>query len=214
MSLLDMLARSAAHEPDHGKIYGAVVGVVSNLDDPDSLGRVKVRFPWLKEDDESRWARVVSFMAGPSRGAVFRPEVGDEVLVLFEHGDMRFPYVIGALWNGKDHLPQEHGSDASNDVRLVKTRSGHTLVFDDTSGSEKITITDKGGSVIELSADGVTIKSKAIKIGDGAGESLVLGDAFMQLFNTHTHGTGVGPSSPPTQPMMAGQHISKKHKVE
>lgn len=214
MNLLEALARPVGSGSESGKIYGAVVGVVSNLDDPESQGRVKLRFPWLKDDDESRWARVVSFMAGPSRGGVFRPEVGDEVLVIFEHGDMRFPYVLGGVWNGKDGLPEERGADKSNDVRLLKTRSGHTLVFDDTAGSEKVTITDKGGSVIELSADGVTIKSKAIKIGASAGEGLVLGDAFMSLFNSHTHATGVGPSGPPAQPMAAGQHVSQKHKVE
>src|SRR5207249_5265643 len=103
VSLLESLARAApGPESERGKIYGAVVGVVSNIGDPDSMGRVKVRFPWLKEDDESRWARLVSFMAGPDRGAVFRPEVGDEVLLVFEHGDMRFPYILGAVWNGKD----------------------------------------------------------------------------------------------------------------
>ncbi len=214
MNLLDAIARPMGADSDRGKIYGAVVGVVSNLADPDSLGRVKLKFPWLKEDDESRWARVVSFMAGPSRGAVFRPEVGDEVLVLFEHGDMRFPYVVGSIWNGTDKPPGERGKDDKNDVRMLKTRSGHTLVFDDTSGSEKITVTDKGGNVIEMTKDGVTIKSKAIKIGEGAGEGLVLGDSFLQLFNSHTHGTGVGPSSPPTQPMQKGTHVSEKHKAE
>jgi uncharacterized protein involved in type VI secretion and phage assembly len=197
-------------------MYGAVVGVVSSIDDPDKQGRVRVQFPWLKEDLESRWARLVSFMAGGDRGAVFRPEVGDEVLVLFEHGDLRFPYVLGGLWNGKDAMPSERGGDSGNDVRLIKSRSGHTIVFDDTSGGEKITVSDKSGNhTIELSSSGVVIKSSAVKVGSsGAGESLVLGDAFMQLFNSHTHGTGVGPSSPPTQPMAAGQHVSSKHKTE
>jgi len=215
MSLLEALARPPGPETDRGRIYGAVVGVVSNIDDPNSMGRVKVRFPWLKEDDESRWARLVSFMAGPNRGAVFRPEVGDEVLVVFEHGDMRFPYVLGAVWNGKDAMPSERGSDSSNDVRVIKSRSGHTLVFDDTAGGEKVTIKDKNGNTLELSSSGFVVKSDAIKVGGpGASESMVLGDAFMQLFNSHTHGTGVGPSSPPVMPMVKGQHISTKHKTE
>jgi uncharacterized protein involved in type VI secretion and phage assembly len=174
-----------------------------------------VRFPWLKDDLESRWARLVSFMAGPDRGGVFRPEVGDEVLVLFEQGDLRFPYILGGLWNGSDAMPSLRGADAGNDIRLIKSRSGHTIVLDDTTGSETITISDKSGNIVELSSTGVVIKSSAIKIGsDQCSESLVLGDAFMQLFNSHTHGTGVGPSSPPTQPMAAGQHVSSKHKTE
>lgn len=213
MSLVEALIRPT-ESWERGKVYGAVIGIVSNLDDPDAKGRVKVRFPWLHENADSPWARIASFMAGKDRGAVFRPEMDDEVLVLFEHGDMRFPYIIGSLWNGKDAPPQERGADGGNDIRLIKSRSGHTLLFDDTSGSEKITITDKGGNVVELSSEGVTIKSPAIKIGEGAGEGMVLGDAFLQLFNSHTHGTGVGPSSPPTKPMAKGQHVSTKHKVE
>lgn len=215
MNLLEVLAPREEIAIDRDRIYGAVIGLVSSIDDPDKLGRVRLRFPWLKDDVESRWARVVSFMAGPDRGGVFRPEVGDEVLVVFEHGDPRFPYVLGAVWNGKDAMPSLRGSDAGNDLRLIKSRSGHSVVFDDTSGSEKITVSDQSGNSVELSSKGVVIKSSAIKVGSsGASESLVLGDAFMQLFNSHTHGTGVGPSSPPVQPMAAGQHVSNKHKTE
>lgn len=215
MNLLELLGPREELGPERDRMYGAVVGLVSSIDDPDGQGRVRVKFPWLKEDVESRWARVVSFMAGADRGGVFRPEVGDEVLVLFEHGDMRFPYIVGGLWNGQDAMPSARGSDGANDVRLIKSRSGHTIVLDDSAGAEKITISDRSGNSVELSSDGVVIKSQAIRLGSGqAGESLVLGDAFLQLFNSHTHGTGVGPSSPPTQPMVAGQHISTKHKAE
>jgi len=216
MSLLEILLPTEDDMPHRDRVYGAVVGVVTSIADPDAMGRVKVRFPWLKDDVESPWARVVSFMAGPQRGSVFRPEVGDEVLLVFEHGDMRFPYVIGGLWNGRDAMPSERGADGDNNIRLIKSRSGHMIRFDDSAGSEKITVIDKNGhDMIELSADGVVIKSDAIKIGSAqANESMVLGDAFMQLFNTHTHGTGVGPSSPPAQPMVKGQHVSNKHKTE
>jgi uncharacterized protein involved in type VI secretion and phage assembly len=215
MTLLEVLAPPDRQVPLHDRMYGASVAIVTSIEDPDSLGRVKVKFPWLRDDVESPWARLVSFMAGNARGAVFRPEVGDEVLVLFEHGDMRFPYVIGGLWNGRDAMPTERGADVSNNVRLIKSRSGHTIVLDDTSGSEKITITDRSGNLVELTSQGVVITSDAIKLGSGqASEAQVLGSAFMQLFNSHTHGTGVGPSSPPTQSMVNGQHVSTKHKVE
>lgn len=215
MNLMEALARPVDREGDRARVYGAVVGIVSNTGDPDGLGRVKVRFPWLKEDDESRWARLVSFMAGPDRGAVFRPEVDDEVLVLFEQGDMRFPYVIGAVWNGKDKPPSDKGDDTDNHIRMIKSRSGHTIILDDSPGGEKITVTDKGGNTLQLSSDGVVVKSAAIKIGsENASEGVVLGDALLQLFNSHTHGTGVGPSSPPVQPMVKGKHVSTKHKAE
>ncbi len=214
MNIVEILSENAAEHPVAGRTYGAVIGIVSNIDDPDGLGRVKLRYPWLEDESESPWARTVSFMAGGERGAVFRPEPDDEVLVIFEHGDMRKPYVLGALWNGSDAMPEERGGDDTNDIRLIKSRSGHLIVFDDTDGEEKITITDKSGNVVEPTADGVTIRSDAIKIGADAGEGMVLGDALMELFNQHTHPTGVGPSGPPTQPMQSGTHVSEKHKVE
>jgi uncharacterized protein involved in type VI secretion and phage assembly len=211
MNLLELLAADAGATPHRERIYGAVVGVVTSVSDPEDLGRVKLKFPWLAADIESHWARPVTFLAGADCGAVFRPEVGAEVLVVFEQGDTRFPYVLGGLWNGKEKPP----SAADSNVRLIRSRSGHTIVLDDTSGKEKVTVTDKSGNRVELSSDGILVDSKAIKLGSsGASESLVLGDALLNLFNSHTHGTGVGPSSPPTQPMVKGQHISSKHKAE
>jgi uncharacterized protein involved in type VI secretion and phage assembly len=215
MSLIELFSEKSDGEAATGCVFGAVIGVVSNVNDPDGLGRVKVRYPWLKDDGDSPWARVVSFMAGPSRGAVFRPELGDEVLVLFDHGDMRFPYVLGALWNGQDEMPKERGSDADNAIRMVKSRSGHQILLDDTAGAEKVTVLDKSGNSVELSSNGVVVKSSAVKLGSAeAAQGLVLGDALTTLFNSHTHPTGVGPSGPPAQPMVAGNHVSTKHKTE
>ncbi len=197
-------------------MYGIVTAVVTNLEDPDSKGRVKVKFPWLPEELESRWARVSSFMAGPDRGGFFRPEVDDEVVVAFEKGDVRFPIILGALWNGQDTTPEESASsEADNNIRMIKSRSGHKIILDDTSDSEIITIEDKNGNKIEMNADGVTITSDAIKIGSAdSSEALVLGTAFMELFNQHTHPTGVGPSGTPVEVMEDGTHISSNHKTE
>ena len=215
MNLADVLVSERTREGRDGRIYGVAVGVVIAIDDPDSLGRVKVKYPWLKDDSESPWARIVSFMAGPSRGAVFRPEVNDEVLVAFEHGDPRFPYVLGAIWNGQDTMPSARGADADNNVRVIRSRSGHEIVLDDTQGSEKVVVKDQGGNTVTLSSQGVVIQSDAIKLGsDNSAEGLVLGDAFMSLFNAHTHPTGVGPSGPPPNPMVQGTHVSAKHKTE
>ena len=80
-ALLAALAGPASHPS--GRVYGVTVGVVTNNQDPDGLGRVKVRFPWLSDDDESFWARVVTPMAGNGRGLYLLPEVDDEVLVAF-----------------------------------------------------------------------------------------------------------------------------------
>src|SRR5215472_353851 len=120
-SLFDLLSPAGQHESD--RIYGVVVGIVTNNQDPDGMGRVKVKFPWLSDQDESWWARIATVMAGSSRGSYFLPEVNDEVMVAFEHGDVRFPYVLGALWNGKDSPPTTN-SDGKNSIRLIKSRSG------------------------------------------------------------------------------------------
>jgi len=149
-SLIDVLAPAA---PDKaGKIYGVVMGIVTNNQDPDKMHRVRVKFPWLSDDHESWWARIATPMAGGSRGMYFLPEVNDEVLVAFEHGDVRFPYVVGSLWNGQDSPPENNG-DGNNNRRLIHSRSGHLIRLDDTNGDEKIEIIDKTGN------NSVTIKS-------------------------------------------------------
>jgi uncharacterized protein involved in type VI secretion and phage assembly len=166
MNILDLLLPETEAASRAGRMYGVVVGVVTNNQDPEKMGRVKLRFPWLNQTDESNWARVATMMAGQDRGTWFLPEVGDEVLVAFEHGDVQFPYVIGALWNGVDTPPRDN-ADGKNSERVIKSRSGHELIFgdedgkekveiktkaghqlllDDTSGSEKITIVDKSGN--------------------------------------------------------------------
>lgn len=109
-----------------------LIGQVSNIDDPDKLGRVRVKFPTLTEEHESNWARVVSVGAGSSRGLDWLPEVNDEVLVAFEHGNIHRPLIIGGLWNGKDKPPEKtEETVVSNKVRLrtLKTRTGHQLQF-------------------------------------------------------------------------------------
>jgi uncharacterized protein involved in type VI secretion and phage assembly len=140
----DLLRGLLAHANTEGRYYGVVVGVVTNNHDPDDMHRVKVRFPWLNQDDESNWARVTAMMAGNGRGAYFLPEVDDEVLVAFEHGSVEHPFVIGSLWNGKD-VAHESNSDGRNDNRGFKSRSGHIVRLCDSSGQEKIEVIDKTG---------------------------------------------------------------------
>jgi uncharacterized protein involved in type VI secretion and phage assembly len=151
-SLVDLLTPIPG---DRQRVYGVVTGVVTNNQDPDKLGRVRVRFPWLSEEDESWWARIAAPMAGDERGVYLLPEVDDEVLVVFEHGDVRFPYVIGALWSEKAP-PPETNDGGSNDRRVLKSRSGHVIRLDDTDGDEKIEIVDKDekNSIVVSTADG------------------------------------------------------------
>ena len=143
MNLYQTIAERRATETKR-PVFGVVVGVVTNNQDPDGFGRVKVRFPWLTDEDESHWARVAAPMAGKEMGAFFLPEVEDEVLVAFEHGDVRLPYVVGCLWNGQD-APPEKNDDGKNNMRVIKSRSGHQLRFNDEEGSETVEIIDGSG---------------------------------------------------------------------
>jgi len=128
---------------------GVVVGIVTNNKDPDMGGRVKVKYPWADATLESDWARIAAPMAGSDRGFFWLPEVDDEVLVAFEHGDINRPYVLGGLWNGRDKPPDTAanvvGADGKVNKRVIKSRSGHVITIDDTSGAENITVVDKTG---------------------------------------------------------------------
>lgn len=140
------------------------VGVVSNNDDPESLGRVKVTFPALSEEHESGWARVAAPMAGPDRGLFLVPEVEDEVLVAFLDGDMDSPVVIGSLWNGSDAPPQGGAVVSGQRVekRIFRTRAGHEVIFDDTGGSERIEVVGSSGRdriVIDAARNTITIEA-------------------------------------------------------
>lgn len=169
----DMLRRLLGPGDNEGLFFGVVVGIVTNNQDPDGMHRVKVSFPWLGTEDESHWARVASMMAGPDRGTYFLPEPDDEVLVAFEHGSLEHPYVIGSLWNGKDEAP-EGNADGKNDMRTIKSRSGHVIRLCDTSGSESIEVIDKSGAnrIVITSADNkITIEAQGdIAIRSSAGK--------------------------------------------
>jgi uncharacterized protein involved in type VI secretion and phage assembly len=159
MSLIDILQSPRRKE---SLIHGVVTGIVTNTKDPDKMGRVKVKIPTLSPDDESAWARVASFMAGKERGAFFLPEVDDEVLLAFEYGDLSRPYILGALWNGKDS-PPETNSDGKNNVRIIKSRSGHVIKLTDEDGKEKIEIIDKSKNnkiTIDTAKNTVLIEAK------------------------------------------------------
>lgn len=146
---------------EQAKIYGVVTGIVTNNKDPEKMGRVKVKIPRLSDTDESNWARVGTLMAGNNKGTFYLPDVNDEVLVVFELGDVNTPYVIGSLWNGKD-APPANNSDGKNNLKLIKSRSGHLIRLNDKSGNEKIEIIDKSGKnsiKIDTASNSITISS-------------------------------------------------------
>ena len=159
----DLLRQLLAPSESSRRYYGVVVAIVTNNRDPEGLHRVKVRFPWLDDENESQWARVASPMAGKGRGAYFLPEVDDEVLVAFEHGCMDYPYVVGSLWNGEDEPPESNAS-GRNEHRTLRSRSGHVIRFSDGAGSERIEVVDKSGNnriVIDTRENTIAIQGRS-----------------------------------------------------
>ncbi|MBE9008719.1 VgrG-related protein [Pseudanabaenaceae cyanobacterium LEGE 13415] len=114
-----------------------MVGIVTNNKDPKGWGRVKVKLPTLTEQDESHWARVIGLGASNDRGFYCLPEINDEVLVGFEHGDIHRPYIIGGVWNGRDKTVEPINNTVQNGkvrLRTIKTRVGHLIRFIEEDG--------------------------------------------------------------------------------
>jgi uncharacterized protein involved in type VI secretion and phage assembly len=138
--------RETTHEAG-GYVKGVAVALVTQNNDPEKLCRVKVSFPWHEEASESYWARLSVPMAGNDRGVVMIPEVGDEVLVAFDREDLRFPYVLGGLWNGKDKPPIAN-DDGKNDKRIIQSRNKHYLLFDDGTSGQVVLFHEKGRKIV------------------------------------------------------------------
>lgn len=145
------------------------VGVVTNVADPDKKGRVKLKFPWLSDDYETDWARVVCAGAGPDRGLVVLPEVDDEVLVLFAHNDLRQPYVLGGLFNGIDKPPEGEtlvGSSGKVGYRRLVSPAGHSLTLGEEADGAGITIRTGGQQQEEVELDASGHKIRITSSGD------------------------------------------------
>jgi phage baseplate assembly protein V len=137
--------------------YSVVPAVVVDNGDPDQLGRVKVRYPWMDAGQSTDWVQISAPAAGSGRGIFFVPEPQDQVLVAFAFGRIDRAYVIGALWSSNDKPP-----DTATTKRMLKTKSGHVVVLDDSDGAEQILIVDKSGSnkiLLDAANSVVTIES-------------------------------------------------------
>ena len=154
-----------------GPYFGVYPAVVEDNQDRDGQGRVRVTLPWSPDsgdDSYAVWARLATTMAGDSRGTWLVPDVGDEVLVCFGGGDPRWPYVIGALWNGRDDPPEAMAE--GNHVKSIVSRTGIAITLDDTPGAVELSFSTPGGQSVSLSDAGSTIT-----LADVNGNSVTLG---------------------------------------
>lgn len=166
-----------------GRWYGVYPALVSDIKDPDGQGRVRITLPWSPDtggDQYEAWARLATMMGGNNRGTWFVPDTGDEVLVVFEAGDPRRPYVVGGLWNGKDSPPETMDGAGNNYKKVIRSRNGVKVTLDDQDGQEKliletpggqrmtmkdgpgsVVIEDSNGNSVKLETSGITVTASA-----------------------------------------------------
>ncbi|MBA3820767.1 MAG: hypothetical protein H0X17_17885, partial [Deltaproteobacteria bacterium] len=186
---LFFLDRVMSHAQRASKMRGVYLAIVCDNKEGDGNPgyRVKVKYPWMSEQEQTFWARIATPMGGKERGTYFLPEVDDQLLIVFEHGDIHRPIVIGAVWS-KQQQPVEVNASGKNNTKLIKSRAGHRLIFDDKEGEEKITIVDSTkknkividskNKVVKIECEGdievkaqsnIVMHSNALKIGTSQG---------------------------------------------
>ncbi len=168
--ILDTYDQSAEAQAEGRKrLYGVYPAIVTSVTDPDKQGRVRIRLPWAPDSTSGyeAWARLATLMAGPDRGTWFIPDVDDEVLVAFEGGDPRRPYVVGALWNGQDAPPESMDGAGQNNKKVIVSRQNIRITLDDTQGQVAVTIETPGGQVVTLNDTPASVELK-----DSSGNSI------------------------------------------
>jgi uncharacterized protein involved in type VI secretion and phage assembly len=189
--------------------FGVYPALVKDVKDQDGQGRVLVTLPWSPDGGDAAfevWARLATLMAGPNKGSWFVPSQHDEVLVAFEAGDPRRPYVLGALWNGSDSPPESMDSNGDNYKKVLRSKNGVKVTLDDHDGKEQlvletpagqkvtladgpstITVEDASGNSVKLESSGITVTASAnvtIQAAKAAvSASMVTVDAGMSKFS-------------------------------
>lgn len=174
MNMLRMAGggNSEADRASDGFPRGLAFGVVTNNVDPENLGRVRVKLELHSSDQDSFWARVATVMAGPEMGTYFLPELDDEVLVGFIGEDPSHPVVLGGVWNAAQ-LPPDNNGHESNDRRMIRTRAGHELRFDDGDANE-IELKLQGGPRVYLTENTAVLE-------DGAGNTVEIKEGSIKI---------------------------------
>jgi uncharacterized protein involved in type VI secretion and phage assembly len=195
-----------------GLFYGAYPALVTDINDPDGQGRVKVALPWSPDGGGSRyeaWARLATLMAGNNRGSWFIPDVNDEVLIVFAGGDVRHPCVVGAMWNGQDTPPHTMDGGGRNYIKKLRSRNGVQITMDDTDGQETliletpggqkatfkdgpgtVEIVDSNGNSVKLEASGITVTAAA-KVTVNAGATVEVTASMVKVSAAMSQFSGV-----------------------
>ena len=174
--------------------YGVYPALVKDIKDPDGLGRVKVALPWSPDPDGSSyetWARLATLMGGNNRGSWFVPDVNDEVLLVFEGGNPRRPYVVGGLWNGQDAPPQSMDGAGNNYLKVLRSRNGVKITLDDTDGKEtlivetpggqKMTLQDGPGTVEVVDSNGNSVRMETSGITVNASAKVIINASMVEV---------------------------------
>lgn len=173
----------SSHHAPSARWYGVYPALVKDIADPDGQGRVQVSLPWAPDLDGGSyeaWARLGTMMGGANRGTWFVPDKNDEVVVAFEGGDPRRPFVLGGLWNGSDSPPESMDGAGNNYKKVICSRNGVKVTLDDTDGQEQlkletpggqkvtlkdgpgaVTIEDSNGNSVKLESSGITVTASA-----------------------------------------------------
>jgi uncharacterized protein involved in type VI secretion and phage assembly len=171
------------------RVDGVTLGVVTDVDDPLHLARVKVKLPWLSGQVESGWAQVASPWAGSRRGAYLVPEVDDQVVVAFRHGDVRHPIVLGCYWTASAPPPE---ADPRLERRGLTSKGGHALVLDDTPGAGKVTVTTAAGTTLTLDDTG----AGQVTVGNRSGTVQIVLDLAQGAITLSTSTGNISLSAP------------------
>ena len=179
--------------------HGVVIGVVDDLDDPDGLGRVRVTFPHLA-DEPSNWARLACRWPARAGARSSARRRATRCSIACEHGDIRQPYVIGALWSKTDQPPDETGAATDNNIRVIVSRSGHRITLDDTSGSERIEITDHAGKqAVVLDGSSITVRADDGQVTVTASKDVTVSPAATSTSPPRAPSRSPAPRSPSTE---------------
>lgn len=167
-----MTSRSRTTDKRYYGVYEALVEAV--VGDDANEGRVKLKFPWFDEKLPTEWCRVRQSYAGNGYGSFFIPEEGDEVLVAFIQGDMRYPIILGGLYNGKDKPPTSRSKE--KDQKMIRTKGEHEILLDDSPNKKRVRIKTQKGHTVDLND-----QDKKITINTNSGPKVEIDDASKKI---------------------------------